>query len=275
MSEIVLDGRRVYYEAPRGLPADTVFLHGFGGSSRQYRPLIAGLGDAVVPVAFDMPGCGGSGGELMPGVREASRFVVDVVDELCGTERQVSLVGHSFGGLLAANVASLLGDRVRALVLIASAPRIRLHPRMIEQAISGQWDPEFLRGSFGPNASEEHVRWVIDDFANLRVGADVDLETNWSSQDISSALPAVSAPTLVLVPEDDAVVSPRRAQSWVREIKHAECSSVAGSGHYLQLEQSAVVAERVGRFFQRALASDSRSWIRERVASPDSAAAVP
>lgn len=96
-----------------------VLLHGFGADLNSWRPLLqAGPVDAPV-LALDLPGHGGSGRtvpadlDAIASQVEAALAALDVGPLL--------LVGHSFGGAVAATVASRGIADVRALALIAPA----------------------------------------------------------------------------------------------------------------------------------------------------------
>jgi pimeloyl-ACP methyl ester carboxylesterase len=248
MSYLEIADRRVFYSAPRQLPPNLVLVHGFGGSSRQFTPLLEELGDDVVPLAIDLPGCGRSSGEALTTVADMAQLVVDVVDALSPERRPFTLLGHSFGGLVAAQAACTNPARVERLVVVASAPRIRLHPEMAVQATSGEWNEEFLRGSFGPLITEEHIQLVLDDMRAMRLPRGVDLIERWTSHDIRTRLGDIAARTLVVVPSDDVVVSPRNGAIWAKGIPDCRQVTIAGAGHYVQLEKAADLAACVRQF---------------------------
>lgn len=235
----------IHYLAPAGLPPNLVLLHGFGGSVRHFEPLLAELGRAATPLAFDLPGCGRSTGVAPANVGSMVSCVIDVLDALAPEAPPFVLLGHSLGGLVAAEVALARPERVRSLVLVASSPRMRLHPEVRRQAMTGCWDDEFLRGSFGPQACAEHVRWVSEDLRALRLPRGTDAAGFWAGHDVCARLHEIEVDTLVIVPSDDAVVSPRNGELWRRGIRHARLVEVSDTGHYVQLEDPRAVAELV------------------------------
>ena len=242
----------IHYHAPAGLPPNLVLLHGFGGSVRHFEPLLAELGQAAVPLAFDMPGCGRSTGVAPASVGAMARCVLDVVDALCPGAPPFVLLGHSLGGLVAAEVALARPERVRALVLVASSPRIRLHPEVQRQARTRTWDEEFLRGSFGPHASEEHVQLVSEDLRALRLPQGSDALASWTAHDISARLHEIEVDTLIIAPSEDVVVSPRNGELWRRGIRRARLTEVPDAGHYVQLEDPQTVAREIRGLLDRA-----------------------
>jgi pimeloyl-ACP methyl ester carboxylesterase len=98
-----------------------VLLHGLLDSSEGWSRLC----ERVSGIAFDLPGFGYSDPPSRGSIAGYAQDVADGLDML-GVKR-MTLVGHSFGGAVAAALAELLGDRVTALVLLAPAGFGRIH----------------------------------------------------------------------------------------------------------------------------------------------------
>ena len=92
-----------------------VFLHGFGGDLEQWQLALPALADSNTAIALDLPGHGGSTKKVGDLAGAVERFL-DAADV-----GPAHLVGHSMGGLVAAQVALRSPDRVRSLTLIDSA----------------------------------------------------------------------------------------------------------------------------------------------------------
>ncbi|MFE7424870.1 alpha/beta fold hydrolase [Streptomyces sp. NPDC014735] len=104
-----------------------LFVHGLGGSSRNWSALMPLLQDVVAGEALDLPGFGDSpppddGNYSVTG---HARAVIRLLD---ATERgPVHLFGNSLGGSVATRVAAVRPDLVRTLTLISPAlPEIRV-----------------------------------------------------------------------------------------------------------------------------------------------------
>lgn len=105
---------------PRDAPETLLFLHGWGGSKELWWNTLARLAGTHHGVALDLPGTGGT--PLPPGLRtmpDMARWVARTCDRL-GLAR-VTLVGHSLGGNLAAQVALDFPALARRLVLVDAA----------------------------------------------------------------------------------------------------------------------------------------------------------
>ncbi|MGH7701207.1 MAG: alpha/beta fold hydrolase [Gemmatimonadales bacterium] len=118
--EVVIDGSAIrYVETGRGPPV--LLLHGFGASLYAWRHTIAPLaGAGFRVVAFDNRGFGFSD-KPATGYANADyvRLVVTLLDSLGAAE--ATLVGHSMGGQIAAEVALAHPQRVRGVALLAAS----------------------------------------------------------------------------------------------------------------------------------------------------------
>ncbi len=116
MSAILLDTGLVHYEViGRGKPV--LLLHGWLGSWRYWMPTMEALADTYRSYALDFWGFGDSD---KPGNRYSlDDYVQQVEDFLDGLGiAQISLVGHSLGGVVALCTALRRPQRVEKLALI-------------------------------------------------------------------------------------------------------------------------------------------------------------
>lgn len=118
--ELRLHGRRVRYLAAGGEGPVLVLLHGLGGSSKTWRPVMGLLGGAARMIAPDLLGHGGSdapgSGDYSPAGH--ATWLRDLLRAL--DLDRVTVVGHSFGGGVALQFAHQYPERVERLVLVAS-----------------------------------------------------------------------------------------------------------------------------------------------------------
>lgn len=116
-----LDGLEVHYlEGGNGKPV--VFVHGLGGQSQDWAPLLPDLVRGGFHVfAMDLPGFGETSKprDRRYSIAEQADFVASFLDAV-GLDR-VALVGGSMGGWIAATVALEQPRRVERLVLVDSA----------------------------------------------------------------------------------------------------------------------------------------------------------
>lgn len=110
-----------------------MFLHGSGQShltwvlqSRYFAY------DGYNVVAPDFPAHGLSEGKPLTSIEEMADWVIELMDALA--IKQVHLVGHSQGGLIALEVASRAAERVSKLVLIACAAAIPVNDYLVSSS---------------------------------------------------------------------------------------------------------------------------------------------
>jgi pimeloyl-ACP methyl ester carboxylesterase len=97
-----------------------LMINGIGANVEMWGPAERILAEGSRTIAFDCPGTGRSQTPLFPmPMREIARTVVAMLDEL-GHE-QVDVMGFSFGGVLAQQLAHDAADRVRRLALVSTA----------------------------------------------------------------------------------------------------------------------------------------------------------
>lgn len=124
----VLD-HRVHYEIAGSESSDRLILllHGFGASSFSWEKVIDPLAQDALVVAYDRAGFGFSerpeywGKAVNPYSSEGQSQVIDAFIEKFGKGKEIVLIGHSAGGLLAADYAISNPRNVDRLVLFAPA----------------------------------------------------------------------------------------------------------------------------------------------------------
>jgi pimeloyl-ACP methyl ester carboxylesterase len=213
-----------------------LLLHGAGGSTRHWRWMRRELPPWTPTIAVDLPGHGDSDGPMPGTLAEMAGGVRDAVTEL-GGGRPAAVVAHSFGGLVALQLALEHPDLVHALVLIGSAGRIMPHPELVRQLAVARADPEFFRGAFTPGLDPDRIEVVLDDLSRVRVATPAAM----FATDLTGGLGGIRARTLVITARGDPVVSPRRSRALAAAIPGARTAVLEG-GHYLHLERPAEVA---------------------------------
>jgi len=145
-----------------------VLLHGWGGSAYNFRGILPALGrSGFHAIAPDLRGHGWSdatnrerGAYSAPAMAEWTRRLLDEL-----RIGRCVLVGQSIGGAIAMDAASIMPDRVAALVLFASigftnVRRVRLArgPAWLYPSFSPRWVvARVLRGIYGSRAQwSEH-----------------------------------------------------------------------------------------------------------------------
>ena len=209
-------------------------------------------------------------GELRPdGARDATFLAwMHALDRAFDNvhERKVSLIGVSFGGLIAAAYAARRPERVTSLIL-ASVPspiwkptrgdRFCVnHPRLAMPYFAGRaigrTGPELLRAR---DSWPERLRLGLK-YASRVMSAPLDPVASarwareWQDYDLTGECARIIAPTLVVTgePDFDKVVPVDHSLEYVRLIPGATHITLAGTGHIGVVTKPARFAEIAGKF---------------------------
>jgi pimeloyl-ACP methyl ester carboxylesterase len=228
-----------------------VFIHGAGGLF--WDPFLDGLARRFTVFAPEHPGFGQSLGlEHVYDIWDLVLYYNELLDEL-GVAR-ATIVGHSFGGMVAAELAANNPDRVERLVLISPIGLwLDEHPIPDISGIPPATLPSLiLADPTGPLAAmlpapdptdPEAILTAINSMASI-------LQFIWPLPDkgLSRRLYRVKAPTLVVWGAQDRLVDPAYGAAFVAALADARLVVIDGAGHLPQLEQLDAVANAVGAF---------------------------
>jgi pimeloyl-ACP methyl ester carboxylesterase len=234
-----------------------VYMHGLGGQAwdplleglsktrRVYAPANAGADEPDELKAFDT-------------VHDLVIYLDDVVRGL-GLDR-FDLVGHSFGGMLAAEYAALFPERVRKLVLIDplglwrnDAPVtdfIYVTPDKQTELILGEASSEAARKLL---ALPEEVIAKNREIVRRITGLASILHFIWPipERGLAKRLHRITAPTQLLWGEQDMIVPPAYADDFASAIHGSEVEIIPGGSHTPQFNNPAVVLDKIQRFLAR------------------------
>jgi pimeloyl-ACP methyl ester carboxylesterase len=251
---VVLRGGRtqVVYRAGQGPPL--VWLHAADGIDDGH-PLVQELTlrhSVVAPLA---PGFADLA-ELddIGDIHELAMHYEDVLDEL-GLEA-ATVVGHSFGGMIAAELAAHYPRRVKQLVLIAPVGLWRDDepvtdifavplPELPHVLFA---DPAFIPPP--PAGDEAGALPEMEALVSLARGMASVAKFMWPIPDrgLARRLHRIGARTLVVFGTEDALVPASYADDFVVGIADAEAVLVHGAGHMVPVERTQAVLEAIDAF---------------------------
>lgn len=245
-----------YYQYGKG--ASLVYLHGAGGLPA-FTPELETLSNHFAVTAPLHPGFGSTGEEhLHADVLKFTLHTWDVLDAL-GIEQPI-LVGHSLGGMLAAEMAAIEPRRVKKLVLVGpaglwlddcpTADFFAMTPEELVKAVF--YDPQselakaFLTLPQDKDAANEVMIQRLKGFATAG-------RFLWPLPDrgLSERLYRVKAPTLLLWGEGDKIVPPRYARAFQELLTGSEevkTVMIPQAGHMLLLERTQAATRAIFEF---------------------------
>jgi pimeloyl-ACP methyl ester carboxylesterase len=250
---------------PRGAPV-LILLHGFGASLHTWEPWAQDLSDNFRVVRIDLPGAGLTGADPSGDYSDARgvQILAALMDQL-GIAR-ASFIGHSMGGRLAWRYAAEQPGRVDKLVLVApdgfaspgfeygKAPEVTAPVRLMQVVLPRA----LLRMSLEPAYANPALMTdeVVDRYWHLMRAPQVRTALiarmqQLVLQDPAPLLARITAPTLLLWGEQDAMIPVANAQDYLRALKDARLVTLPGVGHLPHEEAPAQALPAVRDFLLR------------------------
>jgi pimeloyl-ACP methyl ester carboxylesterase len=230
-----------------------LFLHGAGGLLG-YDELLGRLAGRFRVLAPELPGYGESTGEeLLEDMLDFALHGWDVADAL-GLDRP-SVVAHSMGGMIAAEMACICPKRPAALALIAPAGLwIDEHPipdifATLPHHLPALLfhDPEqgaaLLTGGLDFSDMDALVAFFVDNAR--RLGTAGKMLFPIPNRRLSKRLYRLRAPTLLVWGDSDRLVPLPYAERWRALVPHAELVRVGEAGHMAPVERPDEVAAAI------------------------------
>jgi pimeloyl-ACP methyl ester carboxylesterase len=239
------------YEAGDGEPL--LFLHGAGGLFPD-DPFVAKLAERYHVFAPMLPGYDDSeGGE---GIRDMLAFTLhtfDVMDAL-GLEKPV-VVGHSMGGMIAAEMAAIAPHAIDRLALIAPAGLwLDEHPIPDIFAKLPFEFPALLFHDVEMGANLLTAGLDLDDEAFLteflitnsrQFGMAGKILFPIPDRGLAERLYRIRAKTVVIWGNEDALIVPKYGEAFRDAIDGADLVGIPEAGHMVTLEQPDAVLESI------------------------------
>jgi pimeloyl-ACP methyl ester carboxylesterase len=237
-----------------------VFFHGAFGL--QWDPFLDKLAESHTVYAPEHPG-------TTPGAPDSIKpidtlwdlvlYYYELFDEL-GLEAP-ALVGHSFGGMVAAEVAATNPARVSKLVLIGPVGLWRDDAPVTNWMMTAQDKLAGLVYADTNNPMAQMMSAASKMTPEQRAAMmDVQIQMMWSlactgkfiwpipDKGLKKRLHRISAPTLIVFGKKDGIVPPVYAQEFAERIAGARVEMIDGAAHVPHVEQTERVAKVVEEF---------------------------
>lgn len=236
----VLDGKIKTRVLSAGEGEPLLFLHGAGGL--YWDPFLDALAERHRVVAPEHVGSGESQGlEHVEDLWDLVLYYDELLDRLDIPRARV--VGHSFGGMVAAELAATSPERVEKLVLLCPIGLWRdEHPIPDISAVPPEKLPSLVFAEpDGPLAQMMPSPDPTDPESLFRAALNIASINQfiWPLPDkgLSKRLYRVKMPTLLVWGKQDRLVDPSYADVFAAAISGARVELVDGAGHLPQLEQ--------------------------------------
>lgn len=236
--DIMIEDARLRYlvGGPKDEVARTiVFLHGWRADASVWMPLMRQLDDGHTRmVAPDLPGFGNSEPPVRPeGVAGYREIVAQLMDRL--SLHGAVVLGHSFGGSIAATLAAVRPELVSRLLLVDSAGiREETSEKRMKRTIAKTVRPFFKPAFMQPVRRKIYQAMGAEDYV-----ARPDLAEHFRrivAEDISSFFEQIQQPTLLIWGEDDEDTPLADGEQMHEAIGPSELVVLEGAGHFSFLD---------------------------------------
>jgi len=258
---LMLDVRGTAVELRRAGPgAPLLYLHGGGGDS-EWLPVFDRWAEHFTVYHPSHPGFGKSGGlEHIDGIEDLVFHYVDVIAAL-GLQGPPHVVGQSFGGWVAAEIAQRYPQLVQRLVLIDAAglwldeaPMAEMfgtEPQELAKLLFyDQQHPLAVAMSSITDFTQLPEEMILNQLKAMEALAKVAWNPYFHNPKLERRLDRITAPTLVVWGRQDGLIPLAHGERYASRIPGARLAVIDKCGHLPVIEQPDKVGELVTAFLR-------------------------
>lgn len=258
-AELTSIGTKDIFIETTGEGPDVVMVHGLGGATSFYDPLVADLAGDFRFIRYDFNGHGRSplSGELS--IDSLTEELAEVIKTQT-TSGKAHVIGHSMGTLVVQHLAATHPELVDKIVLLGP---VRAQP---DQAKAATRERAALVRDQGMSAVAEAIsRGATSDQAaehnsllrplvrELLLGQDAEAYAQ-ACEALAAAtnpdLSAIKSQVLLITGDEDGVSPPATNEAIAGELTDAQRHTISGIGHWTVLEAPDFVADYLTTFLQ-------------------------
>jgi len=276
---ISVNGIKIHFvEAGEGLPL--LFLHGLGGSWKDWAANLPSFASSYLAMAIDFPGFGDSD---KPEADYSIEWLTGIVEKFLEERKlnRVNIVGHSMGALVALNLAAQVCSPVQKLIVadaVGIGDKAEFLSYVLTKKVMGpdsRWESiegvvrdefksiieNFIKGR-KPKTSKEFFQSVPKSpFTGkplLPMTPAVQMSASIIDFDIRPKLASIHQPTLILWGEKDPIAPPQDAVYLRSMLPRATLVILDNCGHSPMQEKPSRFDREVWRFLQAGESGSSR-----------------
>ena len=265
MATFELDGMSLYYEdtGPGSTGETIAFSHGLLWGTELFAPQIAALKARYRCIAWDHRGQGKSGSDHRDTI-DMELVWQDAVQLLeAKVAGPVHFCGLSMGGFVAMRMAARRPDLVRSVMLLETSsepePRENVGRYRLLTKVTKLLGPKLIKNKVGPIMLGKTI--LTDKARRGELATFLDLMSRrrdiWRAVNgvvdrggVHHELGRITAPTLVVVGDEDLATPRPKAEKIVAAISGARLVTIPRAGHSSPVEEPAAVTQAIEQFVQ-------------------------
>jgi len=255
---IDIDGEKIRY-LQQGKGPDILLIHGMPGSIEDWQPIIDSLSTNHRITAFDRPANGFSTANNYDYTLKANAILANKLIDTLQLD-SVIVVGHSYGGSIAATMATTKNDHIKSFVIVASV-LYQFYPETLFKITSAPVVGKGITTLIAKTAAAKKIEeGLLHAFAgNRAILTDGFLATRtqlWSQpkvfysvsneqvnyaqnlSEISSAYKNINKKVSILIGDKDRAITIEDCKRLKSEVINAELLMLENTAHYIQFEST-------------------------------------
>jgi pimeloyl-ACP methyl ester carboxylesterase len=225
-----------------------IFVHGSGGYSGVWRYQTDYFPDSH---AVNLPGH--LQGQRLNSVEEHVDWLRDYVRD--NGLRDVVLTGHSFGGAIALMYALRYPEELRAIIIIGSGARLKVHPALIaalEKAVNGNPDGWWQEVAAGYHLTpRDYAREILETQKAMGPAVMLNDFLCCDAFDVMDRVQEIKLPALIVCGEKDMLTPVKYARYLGANLASSQVLIVPGATHFVFAEKPDVVNKAIDGFLNR------------------------
>jgi pimeloyl-ACP methyl ester carboxylesterase len=234
----------IYYEV-NGKGEPLLLLHGLGSCGADWLLQIPAFAEHYQVITPDLPGHGKSPKEPLQ-IAAIAKTIANLIPN------KTDVVGLSFGGFVALQLAIDFPDKVKKLVIAGSSPKVSLNAqKMLVRMLPMPAIAKVISKLCFSNKKYEQARQILEDHI-----AKMDKETFQAlfnavcDFDITKQASKIHCPVLIIAGKEDALLPPPHSEKLHSLIPGSQLVVLENTGHAIPIEGAAAFNDLVLKFLK-------------------------
>ena len=232
-----------------------ILLHGSGQSHVVWSLTTQFLSDQNYNVfTLDFPGHGNSEGESLKTIEEMAEWLEKVIIKI--GIKNLTLVGHSQGCLVALEYANKFPEKIKSLIFIAGSYEIPVNESLINLALSGDMESLNLMMKWGYGNSKQFIggnplQKILNSSREVIEVLSVDLKACNNYKNGLNAAKKIKCPTFFIFGESDKMIKLEKGKKFSGLLPGSKVHVIKDCGHMIILEKAFEMREKIVEFLKK------------------------